>query len=92
MTLAHSPTPCSHNMIHFKARINLSRKPAAVSLFPLPPFCCLQRSIDEKFRCVEEREGQVRRLQVALREKERDLERLRCILSNNEETITVSIA
>ncbi|XP_074507165.1 myomegalin-like isoform X2 [Sebastes fasciatus] len=48
----------------------------------------LERSIDDKFRCVEEREGQVRRLQVALREKERDLERLRCILSNNEETIT----
>lgn len=31
----------------------------------------------------------MRRLQLALREKERDLERLRCILSNNEETITV---
>lgn len=54
-----------------------------------PPFCCLQRSIDDKFRCVEEREAQVRRLQLALREKERDLERLRCILSGNEETITV---
>lgn len=53
------------------------------------PFWCLQRSIDDKFRCVEEREGQVRRLQLALREKERDLERLRCILSSNEETITV---
>ncbi|KAM4605288.1 myomegalin-like [Polymixia lowei] len=48
----------------------------------------LERSIDEKFRCLEDREGQVRRLQLGLREKERDLERLRCILSNNEETIT----
>jgi len=48
-----------------------------------------QRSIDDKFRCLEEREGQVSRLQLALREKERDLDRLRCILSNNEETITV---
>ncbi|KAM7379228.1 hypothetical protein PAMP_004793 [Pampus punctatissimus] len=48
----------------------------------------LERSIDDKFRCVEEREDQVRRLQLAVREKERDLERLRCILSNNEETIT----
>ncbi|KAM4727582.1 myomegalin isoform 3-T3 [Anableps anableps] len=48
----------------------------------------LERSIDDKFRCLEEREGQVRALQLALREKERDLERLRCILSNNEETIT----
>lgn len=53
------------------------------------PFCCLQRSIDEKYHCVEELEGQARRLQLALREKERDLERLRCILSSNEETITV---
>lgn len=52
-------------------------------------FCCLQRSIDEKYHCVEELEGQVRRLQLALREKERDLERLRCILSSNEETMTV---
>lgn len=48
----------------------------------------LERSIDEKFHCLEEHEGQVRSLQLALREKERDLERLRCILSNNEETIT----
>uniref|UniRef100_A0A1A7XLT9 Phosphodiesterase 4D interacting protein n=1 Tax=Iconisemion striatum TaxID=60296 RepID=A0A1A7XLT9_9TELE len=48
----------------------------------------LERSIDDKFSCLEERDGQVRRLQLALREKERDLERLRCILSNNEETIT----
>uniref|UniRef100_A0A3B4UW43 Uncharacterized protein n=1 Tax=Seriola dumerili TaxID=41447 RepID=A0A3B4UW43_SERDU len=48
----------------------------------------LEHSIDDKFRCLEDREGQVRRLQLALREKERDLERLRCILSNNEETIT----
>ncbi|XP_035803441.2 myomegalin isoform X3 [Amphiprion ocellaris] len=48
----------------------------------------LERSIDEKFHCLEEHEGQVRTLQLALREKERDLERLRCILSNNEETIT----
>uniref|UniRef100_A0A3B3YTY1 CDK5 regulatory subunit-associated protein 2/Myomegalin coiled coil domain-containing protein n=1 Tax=Poecilia mexicana TaxID=48701 RepID=A0A3B3YTY1_9TELE len=50
--------------------------------------CRRFRSIDDKFRCLEEREGQVRALQLALREKERDLERLRCILSNNEETIT----
>uniref|UniRef100_A0A8C6TYU1 Uncharacterized protein n=1 Tax=Neogobius melanostomus TaxID=47308 RepID=A0A8C6TYU1_9GOBI len=48
----------------------------------------LEHSIDEKFHCLEEHEGQVRSLQLALREKERDLERLRCILSNNEDTIT----
>ncbi|KAG9351132.1 hypothetical protein JZ751_025022 [Albula glossodonta] len=48
----------------------------------------LERAIDEKFRCMEEKEGDVRRLQLALREKERDQEKLRCVLSNNEETIT----
>ncbi|KAM8839150.1 myomegalin-like isoform 2-T2 [Synchiropus picturatus] len=48
----------------------------------------LERSIDDKFRCMDEHENQVRMLQLALREKERDLERLRCILSNNGETIT----
>ncbi|XP_054624503.1 myomegalin-like isoform X3 [Dunckerocampus dactyliophorus] len=48
----------------------------------------LEHSIDDKFRCLDEREGQVRTLQLALKEKERDLDRLRCILSNNEETIT----
>ncbi|XP_061652414.1 myomegalin isoform X8 [Phyllopteryx taeniolatus] len=48
----------------------------------------LECSIDDKFRCLDEREGQVRTLQLALREKDRDLDRLRCILTNNEETIT----
>ncbi|KAJ8376155.1 hypothetical protein SKAU_G00067350 [Synaphobranchus kaupii] len=47
----------------------------------------LERAIDEKFNCLEEKEGDVRRLQLALREKERDQEKLRCVLSNNEETI-----
>lgn len=49
----------------------------------------LQRAVDEKFRCVEEKEEETRRLQLLLREKERDLERQRCVLANNEETITV---
>ncbi|XP_071260742.1 myomegalin-like isoform X2 [Salvelinus alpinus] len=48
----------------------------------------LERAVDEKFRCVEEKEGEMRRLQLLLREKERDLERQHCVLSNNEETIT----
>ncbi|XP_041705216.2 myomegalin isoform X1 [Coregonus clupeaformis] len=48
----------------------------------------LERAVDEKFRCVEEKEGELRRLQLLLREKERDLERQHCVLSNNEETIT----
>ncbi|KAE8294668.1 Myomegalin Cardiomyopathy-associated protein 2 Phosphodiesterase 4D-interacting protein [Larimichthys crocea] len=48
----------------------------------------LERAVDEKFRCVEEKEEETRRLQLLLREKERDLERQRCVLTNNEETIT----
>ncbi|XP_038858828.1 myomegalin isoform X3 [Salvelinus namaycush] len=47
----------------------------------------LERAVDEKFHCVEEKEGEMRRLQLLLREKKRDLERQRCVLSNNEETI-----
>lgn len=48
-----------------------------------------QRALDEKFRCVEEKEEELRRLQLQLREKGRDLERQRCVLANNEETIAV---
>ncbi|XP_016298437.1 myomegalin-like [Sinocyclocheilus anshuiensis] len=48
----------------------------------------LEHSIDEKFRCLEEKDGEVRRLQLVLREKDRDLERLRCVLDNNNDTIT----
>lgn len=55
----------------------------------VPHFLSHQRAIDEKFRCLEEKEGDVRRLQLALREKEMDQEKLRCVLSNNEETILV---
>ncbi|KAG2461578.1 MYOME protein, partial [Polypterus senegalus] len=52
----------------------------------------LEKSIDEKYRALEEKESEVHQLQLALREKERDQERLRCILSNNEETITVGFS
>ncbi|XP_047199051.1 myomegalin isoform X1 [Hippoglossus stenolepis] len=48
----------------------------------------LERAVDEKFHCVEEKEEETRRLRLLLREKERDLERQRCVLDNNEETIT----
>lgn len=48
-----------------------------------------QRAIDDKFTCMEQKEDEVHKLQLLLREKERDLEKLRCVLSNNEETITV---
>ncbi|XP_062411641.1 myomegalin [Sardina pilchardus] len=48
----------------------------------------LERAVDEKFVCVEQRELEVRKLQLQLREKERDLDKLRCVCANNEETIT----
>lgn len=54
--------------------------------------CLSQRAVDEKFTCMEQKEDEVRKLQLLLREKERDLEKLRCVLSNNEETITVLMA
>lgn len=38
---------------------------------------------------MEEKDEENRRLQLLLREKERDLERQRCVLANNEETIAV---
>lgn len=85
------------SMMNVSVGVNITLKGSQNSssviftFFFFSPFCCLQRSIDDKFRCVEEREAQVRRLQLALREKERDLERLRCILSGNEETITVRL-
>ncbi|XP_067893458.1 myomegalin isoform X4 [Heterodontus francisci] len=47
----------------------------------------LERAIDEKFCTLEEKESEIQKLHLALREKERDLERFRCIFSNNEETI-----
>lgn len=80
-------------MMNVRVRMNITADGAQNSRGVIfLPLGCLQRSIDDKFRCVEEREDQVRRLQLALREKERDLERLRCILSNNEETITVRLS
>nr|XP_046247378.1 myomegalin isoform X4 [Scatophagus argus] len=48
----------------------------------------LERAVDAKFRCVEEKEEESRRLRLLLREKDRDLERQSCVLGNNEETIS----
>uniref|UniRef100_A0A3Q3AD35 Myomegalin-like n=1 Tax=Kryptolebias marmoratus TaxID=37003 RepID=A0A3Q3AD35_KRYMA len=47
----------------------------------------LQRAVDEKFRSVEQKEEELHGLQLLLRERDRDLDRQRCVLSNNEETI-----
>ncbi|XP_056599115.1 myomegalin isoform X2 [Triplophysa dalaica] len=48
----------------------------------------LEGSIDEKFRCLDEKDAEVRRLQQAIREKDGDLDRLNTILNNNNDTIT----
>ncbi|XP_058843038.1 uncharacterized protein LOC117422421 isoform X2 [Acipenser ruthenus] len=47
----------------------------------------LEEAIDEKFAAIEEKDNEIRQLQLSLREKERDLERLNNLLSHNEETI-----
>lgn len=47
----------------------------------------LERAVDDKFRCLEEREEEQQQLHLLLRDKERDLERQRCVLANNQETI-----
>ncbi|XP_017573950.1 myomegalin isoform X1 [Pygocentrus nattereri] len=48
----------------------------------------LEHSVDERFVCVEQKEDEIHKLQLLLREKQRDMEKLRCVLSSNEETIT----
>ncbi|XP_059381815.1 myomegalin-like isoform X3 [Carassius carassius] len=47
----------------------------------------LEKALDEKFAAVEEKENEIHLLQLSLREKERDVERLNNLLSHNEETI-----
>lgn len=54
-------------------------------------FVLLQQALDEKFTAIEEKDNEIHHLQLLLREKERDLERLNNLLSHNEETINVSI-
>lgn len=52
-------------------------------------FVTLQKALDEKFAVVEEKDNEIHQLQLALREKERDLERLNNLLDHNDETINV---
>ncbi|XP_044528468.1 myomegalin-like isoform X3 [Gracilinanus agilis] len=47
----------------------------------------LERAIDEKFCALEEKEKELHQLHLAVRERDHDLERLRCVLSSNEATI-----
>lgn len=48
-----------------------------------------QQALDEKCAAMEEKDHEIHQLQLSLREKERDLERLTNLLSHNEETIDV---
>ncbi|XP_043858797.1 myomegalin-like isoform X2 [Dromiciops gliroides] len=47
----------------------------------------LEQAIDEKFCALEEKEKELHQLHLAVRERDHDLERLRCVLSSNEVTI-----
>lgn len=49
-----------------------------------------QQALDAKFAAIEEKDNDIHQLQLSLREKERDLDRLNNLLSHNEETINVS--
>lgn len=53
-------------------------------------FALLQQALDEKFAAIEEKDNEIHQLQLLLREKERDLDRLNNLLCHNEETINVS--
>ncbi|XP_068174699.1 myomegalin isoform X3 [Antennarius striatus] len=48
----------------------------------------LERTLDDRFEWAEQKEAESRRLQLLLREQDRDLERQRCVLANNQETIS----
>lgn len=47
----------------------------------------LERVIDEKFSALEEKDKELRQLRLAVRDRDHDLERLRCVLSANEATM-----
>lgn len=49
----------------------------------------MQRVIDEKFSALEEKDKELRQLRLAVRDRDHDLERLRCVLSANEATMQV---
>lgn len=48
-----------------------------------------QQALDEKFAAIEEKDNEIHQLQLSLRERERDLDRLNNLLSHSEETINV---
>ncbi|XP_032395606.1 CDK5 regulatory subunit-associated protein 2 isoform X2 [Etheostoma spectabile] len=50
----------------------------------------LEQALDEKFAAIEEKDNEIHQLQLSLRERERDLDRLNNLLSYNKETIDSS--
>ncbi|XP_063066939.1 CDK5 regulatory subunit-associated protein 2 isoform X2 [Engraulis encrasicolus] len=71
-----SQNPAGNDLIVSKLRERLKEKEKA-----------LEAALDEKFAAVEEKENEVHQLQLSLREKERDQERLNNMLTHNQETI-----
>ncbi|XP_077594073.1 CDK5 regulatory subunit-associated protein 2 [Stigmatopora nigra] len=75
--LEQDKTPTGNDGMLTKLRQRLKEKERA-----------LERALDEKFTAIEEKDNQIHLLQLSLREKERDMERLHNLLSHNEETIS----
>lgn len=60
----------------------------ALTIFSTPSQT--QQALDEKFAAIEEKDNEIHQLQLSLRERERDLDRLNNLLSHSEETINVN--
>lgn len=101
-----SRSPVGNDNVLSKLRQRLKEKEKAlevglyaVEIWPKATFdywfltllCTLsQETLDEKFAAIEEKDNLIHQLQLSLRERERDLDRLNNLISHNEETINVS--
>ncbi|XP_037547677.1 CDK5 regulatory subunit-associated protein 2 [Nematolebias whitei] len=74
--LEQNRSPGSNDSMLTKLRQRLKEKENA-----------LEQALDEKFAAIEEKDNEIHHLQLLLREKERDLDRLNNLLTHNEETI-----
>lgn len=102
----HSKSPGSNDGLLTKLRQRLKEKeralevgmPLALSAFQTDYnmyflrflFALPQQALDDKFAAIEEKDNEIHQLQLLLREKERDLDRLNNLLTHNEETINVN--
>ncbi|XP_028458359.1 CDK5 regulatory subunit-associated protein 2 isoform X6 [Perca flavescens] len=77
--LEQSKSPGGNDNVLSKLRQRLKEKEKA-----------LEQALDEKFAAIEEKDNEIHQLQLSLRERERDLDRLNNLLSYNEETINSS--